>query len=157
MDASLVINPQIRNSSKETRMLAPGEILLLHNDWKRYLIFAILILCMSISIGLFVLMMLGLAAFGIFLILLLPGILFSLVFFYNARIIKKDEMNGIAEIIRGKLTEKGFTGRGGTSYLRVDGRFIPIESAFLKSIEAPNITTFLLILGSILFAKLPST
>jgi hypothetical protein len=62
------------------------------------------------------------------------GIAISMIFFREGRKAYKDEQNGKAEIIRGKITKKEPGGKG-PAYIEIGGRYVPSEIAFWKSVN----------------------
>lgn len=133
-----MVNLEIGNPMKETRPLTPEELRLLHNNMKRHYIFGIILGCIWVSIGVIFLVFTPPIGIGLFFAFLFGGISFCSVFIYKGLNAKKDEKNRVAEIIKGKLTDKGISGKGGSPYLVVLDKSIPIEQAFWQSVNIGN-------------------
>jgi hypothetical protein len=125
-------NADVINKSIETRRLTSKEVELIRDKKQGAFIIGTIfgIGVGGIGIGLLIsgdlIPSLGFLFFGI-------GV--SSTFFYESLNAKKDEKNGIAEIIHGTVTKKDIAGKGFSQYIEVNGRYVHVNRALWNSLS----------------------
>jgi hypothetical protein len=127
--------PQVIKTLPETRQLIKEELALLHSKRNMSYSFGAIVAAFGICIGVFMFFFAHPVGLIFFFVFAFPGICFCFLFIYTGRKSDKDEKNGIAEIIKGKITDKYHSGRGGTTILVVNDKIIPIEYPFWNSVN----------------------